>query len=70
MSTDIKSTGLVTLTIKTEGKAIPDVLDIQSVHIEKGVNRVSMAKISINDRNLGHGDSVHSLFNLFILKKE
>ncbi len=56
MSTDIKSTGLVTLTIKTEGKAIPDVLDIQSVHIEKGVNRVSMAKISIIDGNASTGE--------------
>ena len=56
MSTDIKSTGLVTLTIKTEGKAIPDILDIQSVHIEKGVNRVSMAKISIIDGNASTGE--------------
>lgn len=56
MSTDIKSAGLVTLVIKTNGKAIPDILDVRSVQIQKGINKISMAKISIIDGNASTGE--------------
>ena len=46
---DIKSSGLVTFTIKTKGKAIPDILEVQSIQIQKDINRVATAKISILD---------------------
>lgn len=48
-STNISSGGLVTFDIKTEGNAIPDAMDIQSIEIEKGVNRISVAKVTIID---------------------
>lgn len=66
MSTDIKSTGLVTLVIKTKGKAIPDILDVRSVQIQKGINRVSTAKISIIDGNATTGKFEASLSPDFV----
>lgn len=48
-STTITSGGLVTFDIKTNGSAIPDAMDVQSIEVEKGVNRISMAKIVIID---------------------
>lgn len=49
MSTSIENSGLVTLAIKVKGKSIPDILDVTSIEIEKGVNRISTAKITIID---------------------
>ncbi|WP_046755875.1 type VI secretion system tip protein VgrG [Kordia jejudonensis] len=48
-ATEITSGGLVTFTIKSEGSAIPDTMDVQSIHVEKGVNRISTATIVIID---------------------
>lgn len=48
-STTITSGGLVTFDIKTNGSAIPDAMDVQSIEVEKGVNRISVAKIVIID---------------------
>ncbi|MEM6719507.1 MAG: type VI secretion system tip protein VgrG [Bacteroidota bacterium] len=48
-STDITSGGLVTFSITTSGSAIPDAMDVQSIDIEKGVNRISVAKVVIID---------------------
>ena len=48
-STTITSGGLVTFDIKTNGSAIPDAMDVQSIEVEKGVNRISTAKIVIID---------------------
>ena len=48
-STTITSGGLVTFSIKTEGSAISDAMDVQSIEIEKGVNRISIAKVVILD---------------------
>jgi len=50
-STNITSGGLVTFDIKTNGSAIPDAMDIQSIEVEKGVNRISVAKVVIIDGN-------------------
>ncbi|AXG69260.1 actin cross-linking toxin VgrG1 [Kordia sp. SMS9] len=48
-STNITSGGLVTFDIKTDGSAIPDAMDVQSIEVEKGINRISVAKIVIID---------------------
>ena len=48
-STTIASGGLVTFDIKTNGSAIPDTMDIQSVEVEKGINRIPIAKIVVID---------------------
>lgn len=41
--------GLVTFTIKIDGAQIPDVIEIQKVEVEKTVNKVSKAIISVID---------------------
>ncbi|EDP97193.1 type VI secretion system tip protein VgrG [Kordia algicida OT-1] len=48
-STNITSGGLVTFDIKSNGSAIPDAMDVQSIEVEKGVNRISVAKVVIID---------------------
>ncbi|WP_298423880.1 type VI secretion system tip protein VgrG [uncultured Kordia sp.] len=48
-TTEITSGGLVTFTIKSAGSAIPDTMDVQSIDVEKGINRISMANIVIID---------------------
>lgn len=47
--TEIMNGGLVTFTIKVDGKAIPDEVDVESIEIEKSVNRISSARISVLD---------------------
>ena len=54
-NTNIESS-LVTLNIKVEGKAIPDILDVKAVEVQKGVNRISTAKIIIIDGNPSTGE--------------
>ncbi|MFY0629715.1 MAG: type VI secretion system tip protein VgrG [Flavobacteriaceae bacterium] len=56
---DIKSGGLVTFSIKVKGSAIPDVIQIRAIEVEKGVNKISTAKISIID-----GDASLESFNV------
>jgi len=48
-ATNIKSGGIVSVTIKVAGNIIPDELTVLSVHIEKKVNGISTAKIVILD---------------------
>lgn len=48
-TTQITSGGLVTFTIKSEGSAIPDTMEVQSIEVEKGVNRIPIANIVIID---------------------
>ncbi len=50
-STNIASGGVTTFSIKTQGNAIPDAMDVQSIEVEKGVNRISVAKIVVIDGN-------------------
>ncbi|PTX64055.1 Rhs element Vgr protein [Kordia periserrulae] len=52
-STNIDSGGVVTFDIKTNGSVIPDAMDIQSVEVEKGVNRISTARVVVIDGNPG-----------------
>lgn len=48
-TTNISGGGLVTFNIQTNGKAIPDTLNVLSVQVEKRVNRISTAKIILLD---------------------
>jgi Rhs element Vgr protein len=48
-STEIKSGGIATFTVKVNGSAIADELSVLSVHIEKKINRIASAKIIILD---------------------
>lgn len=48
-STNIKSGGVVTFTVKVGGNAVPDGMRILSVQIEKRVNRIPTATITILD---------------------
>tara|TARA_R110000787_G_scaffold105825_8_gene213392 strand:- start:33 stop:1832 length:1800 start_codon:yes stop_codon:yes gene_type:complete len=48
-STKITSGGLATFTIKTNGSAIPVTIEIQSIEVEKGVNRIPIAKVVVID---------------------
>lgn len=48
---DISSGGLVTFSIKVDGSPIPEAIEIRAIDVEKGVNKISTAKISIVDGN-------------------
>lgn len=48
-TTQITSGGLVTFTIKSAGSTIPDTMEVQSIEVEKGVNRIPTANIVIID---------------------
>jgi Rhs element Vgr protein len=48
-TTTITSGDLVTFNIKTSGSTIPDTMDVQSVEVEKGVNRIPIAKVVVID---------------------
>ncbi len=47
----IKSGGLVTFEIKVDGNSIPDIIEVESVVIDKSVNRISKATLVILDGN-------------------
>nr|WP_321235692.1 type VI secretion system tip protein VgrG [uncultured Psychroserpens sp.] len=66
VNTNIKSGGLVTFSIKVNGKSIPDTLDVKSLEIEKSVNRISVARISIVDGNPSTGKFEVSSSNDFV----
>jgi Rhs element Vgr protein len=48
-STEIASGGIATFVVKINGTAIPDELSVLSIHIDKRVNRIPSAKITILD---------------------
>ncbi|MBW4360924.1 type VI secretion system tip protein VgrG [Flavobacterium taihuense] len=54
-STILPGGEIVTFSIKINGIAIPDVLSVLSVHIEKKVNRIPIAKIVILDGEANSG---------------
>jgi len=58
--------GLVTFTIKVGGNAIPDTVQVLSVHVEKRVNKIGIAKIVILDGEADTGDFVTSSSDTFI----
>ena len=65
-NTNIESAGLVTFSIKVDGKTIPDAMDVKTIEIEKGINRISTAKISIIDGEASSGEFEASSSNDFV----
>jgi Rhs element Vgr protein len=49
ISNEISSGGVVTFSVKVNGETIPDELSVFAIHIEKKVNRIAIAKITILD---------------------
>lgn len=54
-SNEIPSGGIVTFSIKIDGKTVPDEVCVFSVHVEKKVNRIASAKIVILDGQASTG---------------
>jgi Rhs element Vgr protein len=54
-TSEISSGTIATYCIKINGNAIPDVLSVQSVHVEKKVNRIPIAKIVVLDGEANSG---------------
>jgi Rhs element Vgr protein len=58
--------GLVTFTVKVGGTAVPDTVQIHAVHVEKRVNKISVAKITILDGEADEGDFAVSSSTTFV----
>jgi len=54
--TEIHSSGIVTFIIKVKGRSIPDILEVRSIHLMSGVNKIPTARISIIDGNASTGE--------------
>lgn len=65
-STEIKSGGIATFTVKVSGTVIPDELSVLSVHIEKKVNRIASAKVTILDGEANTGKFDASSSSTFV----
>lgn len=65
-STNIQSGGIATFSVKIGSDTIPDGVNILSVHIEKGVNRISTAKIVVLDGDADEGTFDASSSDTFV----
>ncbi|WP_163411034.1 type VI secretion system tip protein VgrG [Flavobacterium ajazii] len=65
-STEIASGGIATFAVKVNGSTIPDELSVLSVHIEKKVNRIALAKIVILDGEANTGTFPASSSDTFV----
>lgn len=65
-STEIASGGTATFVVKVNGTAIADELSVLSVHIEKKVNRIASAKITILDGEPNTGTFDASSSSVFV----
>jgi Rhs element Vgr protein len=65
-SKTITNDGLVTFDIKTNGSAIPNTIDVQSVEVEKGVNQIPIAKIVVLDGSPSTGTFQASSSSTFV----
>ncbi|MBS7231619.1 type VI secretion system tip protein VgrG [Flavobacterium psychroterrae] len=65
-SNEIKSGGIATFSVKINGTLIPDELSVLSVHIEKKVNRIAIAKIVILDGEANTGTFTASSSSTFV----
>ena len=65
-STEIASGGIATFSVKVNGNTIPDELSVLSVHIEKKVNRIAIAKIMILDGEANTGTFDASSSSTFV----
>ncbi len=68
MTTSERFSGdLATYSIKVAGKLVPDTVQVYAIHIEKKVNRISLAKITILDGNPDEGTFENSSSAIFVL---
>ncbi|OOV16631.1 type VI secretion system tip protein VgrG [Flavobacterium sp. LM4] len=65
-SNEIPSGGIATFSVKINGSTIPDELSVLSVHIEKKVNRIAIAKIVILDGEANTGTFDASSSSTFV----
>lgn len=65
-STKITSGGIATYAIKVEGSAIPDESRVFSIHIEKGINRIPIARVTILDGDASTGKFEASSSSVFV----
>lgn len=65
-STDITAGGLVTFLVKINGSSIDDSASIKSIVVEKKINRVSRAVITILDGDVAKGTFEHSSSSDFV----
>ncbi len=69
MSSTDKNTcsgGLATFVIKVNGNAIPDAMDVQSIEVDKAVNKIPIAKITIIDGDASTGTFEASSSSSFV----
>ncbi|WP_175634338.1 type VI secretion system tip protein VgrG [Pedobacter ghigonis] len=67
MTTSERFSGdLATYSIKVAGKLVPDTVQVYAIQIEKKVNRISLAKITILDGNAGEGTFEISSSAIFV----
>lgn len=66
ISNIILNGGIVTFTIHVGGNLVPDKYNIFSVHVEKGINKVSTALIVILDGKSTTGEFDASSFDIFL----
>ncbi len=65
-STTIKSGGIVTFSVKVGGSVIPDETLVYSIHIEKGINRIPLARICVLDGDASTGTFKASSSDTFV----
>ncbi len=65
-SNNILTGGIATYTIKVNGSAIPDILSVYSVRVEKKVNRIPAARIVILDGDAATGKFDASSSSVFV----
>ena len=65
-STKIESGSVATFSVKVEGSTIPDESRVLSVHIEKAINRVPIARITILDGDVSKGTFDASSSSTFV----
>lgn len=54
-SNNTQNGGIITFIIKVGGSVIPDELSVYAIHIEKKINRIPLAKITILDGEVNNG---------------
>lgn len=69
-SSNIKCGGLVSFQVKVAGSVIPDEKRVHAIHIEKFVNKIPMAKITILDGDAPKGTFLGSSSETFVPGKE
>src|SRR5688572_31738960 len=63
---DIKVGALVTFTVKVNGAAVPDELNVHSIAIEQFINRIPLARITLIDGDPANGQFSASSSSTFV----